>query len=137
MGDDTLGSARVDLAELLLAQGAEPLRALELVDEAMRIAKGSAAAKVKPPRSATRAWALALLGRRQEAGQAIEAAVQVQRKTIAPLFSKTHLNVGMALLAMEQPEKALEHFRAAYEADPNGESGARALQHITEAQPEA
>jgi tetratricopeptide (TPR) repeat protein len=96
MGDNGLGSARFDLAELLLAQGTEPLRALELIDEGMRIAKGRAAAKVEPSRLATRAWALALLGRRQEAEQAIERAVRVRRETLAALFAVTHLNVGMA-----------------------------------------
>jgi hypothetical protein len=48
------------------------------------------------------------------------------------LFATTRLKAGMALLAMEQPEKALEHFRAAYEADPKGKYGARALQQMKE-----
>jgi DnaJ-domain-containing protein 1 len=42
----------------------------------------------------------------------------------------------MALLAMDQPEKAIEHFRAAYEADPKGKYGARALQQIKQQSPE-
>jgi tetratricopeptide (TPR) repeat protein len=130
MGDNIVGSARVDLAELLLKQGSEPGTALELVDEAMRIAKGPIAAKVEPSRWAVRAWALALLGRRQEAEQAIERALVVRRSTLRALFASTHLKVGMALLAMDQPEKAIEHFRAAYEADPKGKYGARALQQI-------
>ena len=130
MGDSGLGSARFDLAELLLAQGAEPLRALALIDEAMRTAKGRVAAKMAPSRLATRAWALALLGRRQEAEQAIEQAVRVRRESYAALFAVTHLNVGMALLAMDQPENAIEHFRAAHEADRDGKYGALALRQL-------
>ncbi|HEY1184303.1 MAG TPA: hypothetical protein VGE89_08960 [Bryobacteraceae bacterium] len=70
--------------------------------------------------------------RRQEAEQAIERAVRVRLETQAALFATTRLKAGMALLAMEQPEKALEHFRAAYEADPKGKYGARALQQMKE-----
>jgi len=130
MGDNILGTARLGQAELLLDQGIEPQKALELVDEAMRIAKGPVAAKVEPSRWATRAWALALLGRRQEAEQAIERALRVRRETQAASFATTRLKVGMALLAMDQPEKAIEHFRAAYEVDPKGKCGAQALQQI-------
>jgi tetratricopeptide (TPR) repeat protein len=129
LGDNILGSSRHSLAEVLLRQGTEPLKALELVDEAMRIAKGPAAAKVEPSRSATRAWALAMLGRRQEAEQAIERALRIGR-TRAASFATTRLKVGMALLAMDQPQKAIEHFRAALEADPKGKYGARALQQL-------
>ena len=130
LGDNILGSSRHSLAEVLLRQGTEPLNALELVDEAMRIAKGPAAAKVEPSRSATRAWALAMLGRRQEAEQAIERALRFRRGTQAASFATTRLKVGMALLAMDQPQKAIEHFRAALEADPKGKYGARALQQL-------
>jgi len=126
MGDNILGSARHGLAEALLRQGTDPQRALEQVDEAMRVAKGQAAPQVAPSRSATRAWALAVLGRRQEAERAIAQAMLLRRETHAALFADTRLKVGMALLAMEQPENAIEQFRAAYEADPKGKIGARA-----------
>ena len=53
--------------------------------------------------------------------------MRVRRETHAALFAVTHLNVGMALLAMDQPEKAIEHFRAAHEADRDGKYGALAL----------
>jgi tetratricopeptide (TPR) repeat protein len=96
----------------------------------MRIAKGPVAAKVEPSRSATRAWALALLGRRQEAEQAIERALLLRGDAMAGSVASTRIKVGMALAAMDQPDKALEHFRAAYDADPKGKYGARALQQI-------
>ncbi|HEY1185494.1 MAG TPA: tetratricopeptide repeat protein [Bryobacteraceae bacterium] len=130
MGDTNSGSSRIDLAELLLEQGNEPLKALELVDEAMRIAKGSVAARAEPWHLATRAWALAVLGRRPEAEQAIERVLRLRSETYASLFANTRLNVGMALLAMGQPQQAIEQFRAAYQADPKGKYGARALQQI-------
>jgi len=130
MGDNILGSARHGLAELLLKQGTDPQRALELTDEAMRVAKGQAAPKVAPARWATRAWALAVLGRRQEAEQAIAQAMLLRRETHAALFASTRIKVGMALLAMDQPANAIEQFRAALEADPQGKYGARAQQLI-------
>jgi tetratricopeptide (TPR) repeat protein len=130
MGDNILGSSRHGLAVLLLEQGTEPLKALELADESMRIAKGPVAAKVEPSRSATRAWALAMLGRRQEAEQAIERALRIRRETQAASFATTRLKVGRALVAMDQPAKAIEHFRAAVEADPKGKYGARASQQL-------
>lgn len=127
MGDNILGSCRIDLAELLLKKALEPERALELVDEAMRMAKGPVAPKVEPSRSATRAWALALLGRRQEATEAIERAMRLRRDTYAPLFADTRLKAAMAMLAMDQKENAIAQFRAAHEADPHGKYGAEAL----------
>jgi tetratricopeptide (TPR) repeat protein len=108
----------------------EPLKALELVDESMRRVRRPLAAKAEPSRSAMRAWALAMLSHRQEAEQAIELAMRARRETGASLFARTRLNVGMALAAMDQPEKAIEHFRAAYDADRTGKYGALALQQL-------
>jgi tetratricopeptide (TPR) repeat protein len=71
-----------------------------------------------------------VLGRRPEAEQAIERVLRLRSETYASLFANTRLNVGMALLAMGQPQQAIEQFRAAYQADPKGKYGARALQQI-------
>ena len=46
------------------------------------------------------------------------------------MFANTRLNVGMALLAMDQPEKAGGHFRAAHEGDRDGTYGALALRQL-------
>ena len=105
-------------------------RANRSIDEAMHTAKGRVAKKVEPRHWASRAWALALLGRREEAEQAIERATRVRRETHVALFASTRLNVGMALLAMHQPEKAIGHFRAAHEADRDGKYGVLALQQL-------
>ncbi|MGA2435223.1 MAG: tetratricopeptide repeat protein, partial [Bryobacteraceae bacterium] len=130
MGDTKVGTVRAGLATLLLKQGTEPQRALDLLDEAMRIAKGPAAAKVMPMRLADRAWALALLGRRQEAEATIEQALRALHGSPRLFVASTHLSIGMALVAMERTQKAIEHFRAARDADPQGKCGARALNQI-------
>jgi len=130
IGDDVLGSSRVDLAELLLQQGSEPLRALRLLDEALSIAKGPIGRLLAPARASSRAWALALLGRRDEAAAAIETSMTFRREAQAALFADTRLKAGMALLVMDQQDKALEQFRAAREADSQGKVGARAARQI-------
>jgi len=130
MGDTDEKCSRAGLAELLLKQGTEPQKALELVDQAMRLTKGAIAKKVEPLRSATRAWALALLGRRQEAGEAIERATRARRHTHVAMFANAHLNVAMALLAMDQTERAAYHLREAHDVDPHGKYGAFALNQL-------
>lgn len=132
MGDNQLGSSRVDLAELLLTQGGEPAKALQLVDEARKIAKGAIARRVDPLRQATRAWALALLERNQEAGEAIGHALRPDKETHAALFAATRHNVARALLAMGEKSKAADQLRAASEADPQGKCGAGARQQLRE-----
>jgi tetratricopeptide (TPR) repeat protein len=132
LGDSVIGSARIDLAELLLKQGAEPARALQLIEEARRIAKGPVAAKVAPMRSGLCAWALALLGRSREADEAIARAMEVRREPYAAMFASTRWYAAMALVAMDRKEKAIEEFRTASAADPRGKYGALALQQLHE-----
>ena len=50
------------------------------------------------------------------------------RPSVASLLAATRLHAGMALLTLGQTEKAIEHFRAARDADPNGKSGAIAIE---------
>jgi hypothetical protein len=132
LGDNVVGSARIDLAELLLKQGAEPSRALQLIEEALQIAKGPVAAKVAPMRAGLRAWALALLGRRHEADEAIARAMEVRREPYAAMFASTRCYAAMAFVAMDCKEKAIEQFRAARDADPRGKYGALALRQLQE-----
>jgi len=129
MGDRN-GTARVSIAELLLAQGSEPQRALDLVDEAMRATQGQIAQRLEGGRRATRAWALALLGRRQEAEQSIEQALRAPVGKLRATLAMRHWAVGMALVAMERTGKAIEHFRAARDADPSGKYGDLALRQL-------
>lgn len=61
-----------------------------------------------------RAMALVKLGRRDEAGQTIEAAL-----ANAPDNAITHANLGWTLLHQREPKRAMEHFREALRLDPN------------------
>lgn len=63
-----------------------------------------------------RAIALVKLGRRDEAGQSIEAALQHN-----PDDPLSHANQGWTLLHQGQPLKAVEHFREALRLEPNFE----------------
>ena len=60
--------------------------------------------------------ALVKLGRRQEAGHTIEAALARD-----PDNAVTHANQGWTLLEANDPAKALEHFREALRIDPTSE----------------
>lgn len=121
---------RFGLAELLLKQGAEAQKAMDLIDEGTRMEKGRLKTKAEPVRLAARAWALALLGRRQEAEEAIERAVQGRRFFAVSLLASTRWQAGMALLALGETGKAVEHFRAARDADPKGKYCALAIQQL-------
>ena len=61
-----------------------------------------------------RAMALVKLGRRDEAGAAIDAALARD-----PDNAVTHANQGWTLLHRREPRKALEHFREALRLDPD------------------
>lgn len=61
-----------------------------------------------------RSLALVKLGRREEAGQSIEAALHHN-----PEDPFTHANQGWTLLHERQPLKAMEHFKEALRLDPN------------------
>ena len=63
-----------------------------------------------------RAVALVKLGRKQEAGATIDAALAKN-----PDNSVTHANQGWTLLEKGEPKKALEHFREALRLDPENE----------------
>jgi hypothetical protein len=63
-----------------------------------------------------RATALVKLGRREEAGQALDAALAED-----PEDSHTHANKGWALLHSGKPKEALEHFKESLRIDPANE----------------
>jgi tetratricopeptide (TPR) repeat protein len=63
-----------------------------------------------------RAMALIKLGRKQEAGATIDAALARD-----PENPVTHANPGWALLEQGEPARALHHFREALRLDPQGE----------------
>ena len=155
MGDPT-GACRNSFAEWLLRQGIEPGKALHLasqvidesVAEAVRLQTGvdpwyyaKPLALNRACRStswAQRAWALALLGRQQEAREAIDEASQLAVKPDRNLsasswalvsrlewqrLADTCWLIGMALLAMNQAEEAGARFQEGSYVDPTGKYG--------------
>jgi tetratricopeptide (TPR) repeat protein len=123
-GDDT-GSSEAGLAELRLVQGVEAEKALEYADQA--IDRG----KRRPGKPlpvfvfyAYRAWALAVVGRGEEARVALAEALHVPESG-ASGRAEIHWRIGMALAAMQQSEDAWMHFEMGHKADPRGKYGHR------------
>jgi tetratricopeptide (TPR) repeat protein len=121
---DTTGSSEDGLADVLLAKGAEPEKALGYIDQAIEIAQRRDGGSVHWARYANRAWALGLLGRADEARESLALALR-DPETLAPGIADRHWLAGMALLAMQQPDEACRHFRLGKDADPHGKYGRR------------
>ena len=150
MGSDPAGSCRSNIAELLLLQGIEAQQALDMADEAFEatisgfasVIAGRVGLDLASVARATivgqRAWALALLGRQEEAQQAIFEALQLMIQPSAELLKNyygfgrvtrmgradTYWLTGMALLSMKETGKASEHFKKGAAADPKCKYGA-------------
>lgn len=127
---DSNGGARLGIADLLLQQGKEPERALSLVEESLRICS---AGWYLAERMGNKAWALALLGKREEMGGPLSVAMRGAgpAQSVAAAAS-IHWRAGKALAAAERVAEAIEEFRAAWRADPHGHHGQIArleLQH--------
>jgi hypothetical protein len=128
LGDKT-GGARMGIADLLLLQAKEPEKALGLIEQAMRIRLPQL---VFADRMGSKAWALALIGRLQEMAESISTAVRGINPAQKAVAASVHWKVGKALAAVERIPEAIEHFRAAIQADPQGHSGQisrRELEH--------
>lgn len=76
-----------------------------------------------------RAVALVKLGRRDEAGQTIDAALRRD-----PENADTHANQGWAMLEARQPQKAMDHFREALRLEPDNEWARRGIIEAMKAQ---
>src|ERR1700690_1098791 len=98
-----MGSCITGMARLLLLEGTEPQKALEMADKAMELPPYALDGAAFPLNLATawalRAWALALLGRQPEARQDIERAVDSMAAALAetpnhykttPLYGPDH-----------------------------------------------
>ena len=127
-GDQT-GNSQDGLAESRLVRGVEADQALAYTTQAIEHAKGRADGRVPGAYYALQAWALALLGRADEVGEALAQAIRVPEpnpRTSASL----HWRAGMALAALRQTEEARKHFRMAYDLDPRGKYGSRCRQYL-------
>ena len=118
---DKMGSARVGIAELLLLQGKEPEKALALLEAAMKIKTSGQALQ---ERMANKAWALALMGRQQEMQEAMATALREINPSLRPVAASAHWRIGKALVAVQRAAEAMDHFRTASQADPQGHNGA-------------
>jgi tetratricopeptide (TPR) repeat protein len=118
---DFYGSARLGIADLLLQQSREPGKALSLVEESMRICS---AGWYKAERMGNKAWALALMGKREEMSDPVTAALKgAEGLHHVGAAASIRWRVGKALAAAERVPEAIEQFRAAFHADPRGHHG--------------
>ena len=122
-GDET-GNSQDGLAELRLMQGMEAGKALDYVNQAMEHAKRRSDGSIPEGYHAHRAWALALLGRSEEAREPLALALRVPKDTAFGGASQ-HWLVGMALTAMQQPAEARVHFQIGHDLDRRGKYGRR------------
>jgi tetratricopeptide (TPR) repeat protein len=122
-GDHT-GNSQDGLGELRLAQGAETGQALGYFNQAIEHAKRRAGRRIPGVYYTHRAWALALLGRSEEARESLAQALDV-REPYAHGRAAVCWRAGMVLLAMHQTEEARKHFQTGCEADPRGKYGGR------------
>ena len=126
---DVTGSAQAGLAELRLAQGVEAEKALDYAGQAIEHAKRRPGKPVPGTFCADEAWALALLGRGEEAREALAQAMRVPETSVFGR-AEMHWRAGMALAAMQQPEEAWKHFEMGHKADPRGKYGRRCQEQL-------
>jgi tetratricopeptide (TPR) repeat protein len=122
-GDNT-GNSQDGLGELRLAEGVETENALGYFNQAIEHAKRRAGGRIPGVYYAHRAWALALLGRGEEARESLTQGLVV-REPYPHGRASLSWRAGMALLAMQQTEEARKHFQAGSAADPRGKYGCR------------
>ncbi len=122
-----------DLAEALLYQGADLPRALELTERAWKNYQASFEARwlsryQAGQISAVRAWALARLGRYQEAEETLARAFGVADRSFKPVLAGINLRAGYVALVRADNQRAKEYFAQGQQLDPNGHYGRRCLQ---------
>ena len=126
---DVTGSSEASLAELRLVQGVETEQALEYASQAIERAKRRPGKPVPLILYAYQAWALALVGRGEEAREALAEALRVPESSVSGR-AEIHWRAGMALAAMQQPEEAWKHFEMGHKADPRGKYGRRCQEQL-------
>lgn len=156
LGDPT-GSGQGSMADLLLATRSDPERAMEMAEEGMRLTTQKAGPDIyfggdvsndlkRAKYWARSAGALMMMGRKSEAQQAVDRAVNLataardaasQSKSATPVTSRvvlggrisrhralqlcaTYWQVGRALLAMGDSARAADFFRVAQSTDIRG-----------------
>ncbi len=120
-----------NLAQALLTLDREPGRALELADRALSNYRSSLLIKLLERYQsgsilATRAWALAKLGRFEEAYQMSEQALASADRGFLPEYAALLYRLGYVDLLLGHPERSVLRWREAQRLDPNGPTGRRA-----------
>lgn len=122
------GSFYDSLADAYLSQGIETDKALDLLDQALTRHQSSWFKRWSRQRSisttwAGRAWALARLGRRAEAGEALDKAFALAPRKRNADFVEILYRAGHALALLGETRKAAEHFAEAQRLEPHGHYG--------------
>jgi tetratricopeptide (TPR) repeat protein len=127
-GDHT-GNSQDGLAEVRLYQGIEPEQALSYARQAIQHAQRRGGGRVNGSYYAHEAWALALLGRRDEAQTSLQKALQAPTGSHRDTAS-VRWRVGMVLLAMGEHDAARMNFQIGADVDPRGKYGARCRERL-------
>ncbi len=124
------------LSELRLRQGLLPGQALAYAEQALKKHRSELSERFISGGLAgirgNQAWALALLGHAAESEQAIELGSREVDPKHKPELAGFHWRAGMAMLAIERPSSAADHFRLASELDPDGYYGGLAKLQLRE-----
>jgi len=117
-----------DWAQVYLFQGIEPERALALADRALKNYRASWSSRWLERYQcgvahSSRAWALAQMGRRAEATQALEQAFADADRKFVPEFAGVLYHAGQAEWLLGDRDKAIEHWGEARRLDPRGHFG--------------
>ncbi len=125
------------LAQIELRQAREAARALELVERALEYKRRTLMSRnvdryVLGEMLADRAWALALLGRHDEARQALDAAFRETDRSFKPMLAGIHYRGGPIARLRGDEAGAREHLERARAIDPHGSYGARAGRLLAE-----
>lgn len=128
MGDVT-GNPQDGLAELRVVQGVEAEQALTYACQAIEHAKRREGRGIPAAYYAKQAWALASLGRSEEARESLAEALR-SLPPGAPGRAIMCWHAGMVLLAMRETEEARQHFQTGRDADPRGAYGRRCAEQL-------
>ncbi len=124
----TQAAAFVDLASVYLEQGREPQRVLELTERARQNHQASFEARLLNTHTpvtiwGNRAWAFALLGRDQDAEEALHRMFAVTPRDFRPALAGAHYRAGRVRMVQGDRARAAEEFIAAQRVDPDGHYG--------------
>jgi tetratricopeptide (TPR) repeat protein len=126
---DCTGNSQDGLAELRLAQGVEIENALGYANQAISHANRRKGAQVPGAYYVHRAWALALLGRVEDAKESLAQALPIPDAESSRSASLCW-RMGTVLQKIEQPEDARKYFEKGRAVDPRGKYGCRCEQQL-------